>query len=231
MAPHLEDPARRDAAARTRRPRATRPAGPRVHLSSPRARARITLRTGEHMNPTFRGAALLAAIALAACSSGKDAKSDTASTAAAMGVTPRDSAAAVAATDASTNGSIATAGGMVDPNNATKEQLASLPGMNAAAADKLIAGRPYADMTAVDKALGSQVGDKKALYAKLWKPIDLNKASKDEIKLIPGVGDKMAHEFEEYRPWTSIDQFRREIGKYVDKAEVARLEQYVSIPR
>jgi hypothetical protein len=41
----------------------------------------------------------------------------------------------------------------------------------------------------------------------------------------------MAHEFEEYRPWTSVEQFRREIGKYVDKAEVARLEQYVSIPK
>jgi hypothetical protein len=39
----------------------------------------------------------------------------------------------------------------------------------------------------------------------------------------------MRHEFEEYRPWKSIEQFRREIGKYVDKDEVARLEKYVSI--
>ncbi|MEP6551033.1 MAG: hypothetical protein ABJB95_07610 [Gemmatimonadales bacterium] len=34
---------------------------------------------------------------------------------------------------------------------------------------------------------------------------------------------------EQYRPYTSIEQFRREIGKYVDKAEVARLEQYIVI--
>jgi DNA uptake protein ComE-like DNA-binding protein len=183
------------------------------------------------MKPTVRCAAVITAVTIAACSSGKEAKSDTATTATAVGVTPRDSAAAVVSTDAATTGSIATNGAMLDPNSATKEQLATLPGMNAAAADKLIAGRPYADMTAVDKAIGSQVSDRKALYAKLWKPIDLNKASKDEIKLIPGVGDRMAHEFEEYRPYTSIDQFRREIGKYVDKAEVARLEQYVSIPK
>jgi hypothetical protein len=39
----------------------------------------------------------------------------------------------------------------------------------------------------------------------------------------------MAHEFEEYRPYSSIEQFRREIGKYVDEAEVARLEQYVTL--
>ena len=28
---------------------------------------------------------------------------------------------------------------------------------------------------------------------------------------------------------TAIEQFRREIGKYVDEAEVARLERYVTI--
>jgi DNA uptake protein ComE-like DNA-binding protein len=183
------------------------------------------------MNTTRHYTILVAAIALAACGTKKDAAPDSTATAAAVGVTPRDSAAAVIATDGATAGSIATSGGMLDPNSATKEQLTTLPGMNTAAADKLIAGRPYSDMTAVDKAIGSTVPDKKALYARLWKPIDLNKASKDEIKLIPGVGDRMAHEFEEYRPYTSIDQFRREIGKYVDKAEVARLEQYVSIPK
>jgi len=48
--------------------------------------------------------------------------------------------------------------------------------------------------------------------------------------LIPGLSDRMAHEFEEYRPYTSLEQFRREIGKYVPAAEVARLEQYVFVP-
>jgi DNA uptake protein ComE-like DNA-binding protein len=183
------------------------------------------------MSSTFRSAAAVAVFALAACAGGKDATTDSAAGAAAVGVTPRDSAATVQTTDAATAGSIATAGGMLDPNAATKEQLASVPGMNTHAADALVAARPFADMRAVDKALGSHVTDRKAIYTRIWKPIDLNKATKDEMKLIPGVGDRMAHEFEEYRPWTSIEQFRREIGKYVDKDEVARLEQYVSIPK
>jgi DNA uptake protein ComE-like DNA-binding protein len=63
----------------------------------------------------------------------------------------------------------------------------------------------------------------------MWKPIDLNTASDEEILLIPGVGPRMQHEFEEYRPYNSIERFRREIGKYVDSAEVARLERYVTI--
>ena len=48
--------------------------------------------------------------------------------------------------------------------------------------------------------------------------------------MIPGMSDRMVHEFEEYRPYTSMEQFRREIGKYVDEDEVARLEQYVFSP-
>ena len=61
------------------------------------------------------------------------------------------------------------------------------------------------------------------------KPININTATDAEILRIPGVGPRMLREFKEYRPYTSIEQFRREIGKYVDKAEVARLEKYIVI--
>jgi DNA uptake protein ComE-like DNA-binding protein len=60
-------------------------------------------------------------------------------------------------------------------------------------------------------------------------PININTATDAEILKIPGVGPRMLREFKEYRPFTSIEQFRREIGKYVDKAEVARLEKYIVI--
>ena len=40
----------------------------------------------------------------------------------------------------------------------------------------------------------------------------------------------MVHEFEEYRPYVSIQQFRREIGKYVDPAQVAEYEKYIYVP-
>jgi DNA uptake protein ComE-like DNA-binding protein len=69
--------------------------------------------------------------------------------------------------------------------------------------------------------------------------LDPNTAGADQIAAIPGLtpelaqavvrGPRMRHEFEEYRPYTSLEQFRREIGKYVDETEVARLEKYVAI--
>ena len=60
-------------------------------------------------------------------------------------------------------------------------------------------------------------------------PVNINTATDAQILAIPGMGPRMLREFKEYRPYTSIEQFRREIGKYVDKAEVARLEQYITI--
>ena len=40
---------------------------------------------------------------------------------------------------------------------------------------------------------------------------------------------KMVHEFLEYRPYENMAEFDREIGKYVDEAEVARLRSYVTL--
>ena len=119
----------------------------------------------------------------------------------------------------------------LDPNTVSQQQLLTLPGMDSAAAQALVNGRSYDNMIAVDRALASHLSEteRDSLYTRVWKPIDLNSASAEEIMLIPGVGDRMRREFEEYRPYTSMEQFRREIGKYVDDAEVARLERYVAI--
>ena len=173
---------------------------------------------------TSRMLAAAVALTLGACAGGDDRAGDTA--AAATGDTLG------ARSDTLTTTTSTATGALLDPNSATAEQLQAVPGMTPAAAQALVAGRPYGDMVAVDRALAQQLPDtaaRKALYAHVWKPIDLNSAKAEEILLIPGVGNKMKHEFEEYRPYRDMAQFRREIGKYVDSTEVARLERYVSI--
>jgi DNA uptake protein ComE-like DNA-binding protein len=122
--------------------------------------------------------------------------------------------------------------GILEANLATKEQLLPLPHMTPQLADAIIAGRPYSDMLALDKVVAAKLNEaaKKELYAKLFLPINLNKTTRPEILLVPGVGPQMAHEFEEYRPYDGMARFRREIAKYVNAAELARLEQYVFVP-
>ena len=122
---------------------------------------------------------------------------------------------------------------LADPNVATEAQLAAVPGLRAEVAKALIAARPFTDAVAFDKFLTAQKVDReqaKALYAHLFIHLDLDTATREEILLVPGIGPRMAHEFEEYRPYRGgLPQFRKEIGKYVDAQEVARLEQYVFV--
>jgi DNA uptake protein ComE-like DNA-binding protein len=127
---------------------------------------------------------------------------------------------------------LGTPSGLLDPNTASEADLAKLPHFNDSMAQALVAKRPFLAMTQLNDHLKeSRNADQlKDIYAKLFLHLNLNTASDTEIQMIPGVGRKMAHEFEEYRPYKSFTQFRKEIGKYVDEKEVARLQQYVFIP-
>mgnify|MGYP006093711067 CR=1 FL=1 len=61
--------------------------------------------------------------------------------------------------------------------------------------------------------------------------VNLNTASKEQIQAgVPGIGDKMVHEFEEYRPYVSIAQFRKNMSKYVDAPTIAEYERHVFVP-
>ena len=120
---------------------------------------------------------------------------------------------------------------IVDANLVTEADLAKLPHMTTALAKAVVAKRPFKTVKDLDAALGSLTKEQRTeLYGKLFVPINLNTATDEEILLIPGIGNRMLHEFKEYRPYSALAQFHREIGKYVDDKELARLEQYVFVP-
>ena len=122
---------------------------------------------------------------------------------------------------------------IVDANTITEADLAKLPGMTPALAKNLVAKRPFLSITTLDQFLtGAGLSREQitALYGRIFINVNLNSASRDEILLIPGVGNRMLREFLEYRPYAALAVFHREIDKYVDDAELARLEQYVFVP-
>ncbi len=122
--------------------------------------------------------------------------------------------------------------GVLNPNLASADEMAALPHMNAEIASAIVEHRPHLTMLPLNEMLSQHlsVDQRGELYEKLFVPINLNAASEEEILLVPGVGSRMAHEFDEYRPYRAIEQFRREMGKYVDDAEVAAFEQFVFVP-
>ena len=61
--------------------------------------------------------------------------------------------------------------------------------------------------------------------------LNLNTVTEDQLlSTIPDFSARMVREFMEYRPYISIQQFRKEIGKYVNAEQVATYEQYVYVP-
>jgi DNA uptake protein ComE-like DNA-binding protein len=130
-------------------------------------------------------------------------------------------------------GTAQVAKGLLDPNIATEQELATVTGITPEIAKAIAGKKPFLSATEFDAFLASQglsPEQRTEVYRKAFVHINLNTASAQEIMLIPGAGKRMAHEFEEYRPWKSWAQFDKEIGKYVNKAEVERLKSYTFIP-
>gem|GEM_PF-3446292 len=129
----------------------------------------------------------------------------------------------------------------VDPNAADADTLQQLPGVTKDVADKIVAARPFADAAAFETALAGMVAPELAAVAAqfvgpdapavaMWPKYDLNTAGEDQLKVLPGSGEKMLDEFMEYRPYTTVAQFRGEIGKYISPEDVAKLEAYLYVP-
>jgi DNA uptake protein ComE-like DNA-binding protein len=121
--------------------------------------------------------------------------------------------------------------GLVNPNLATAEEIGAVDGFNNDAVHAIMEGRPFLKMSELHTAISAHIAEDAfaQVYAGLWLPIDLNDVTDEEILLIPNVGARMLHEFREYAPFEALSVFHREIDKYVDDDELARLEQYVYV--
>lgn len=122
--------------------------------------------------------------------------------------------------------------GLLNPDLASEKELLALPHMNAAIVKGILERRPFLTMNDFNSFLAQSLKKEQldAVYDRIFVQINLNTATDDEILMIPGMGKRMLHEFKEYRPYKTLAQFRKEIGKYVDQKVVGLLEQYVFVP-
>ena len=121
---------------------------------------------------------------------------------------------------------------IVDANAATEQQLSAIPQLTPALVKSILDRRPFPSITEFDALLAQTLSQEQrtAVYGRLFVHLNLNTATREQILLIPNAGPRMVREFQEYRPYKALAQFHREIGKYVDDTELARLEQYVFVP-
>ena len=120
----------------------------------------------------------------------------------------------------------------INLNTATPAEILLVPNAGQRMVREFQEYRPWTSFAQFDREISKYVGqeatDKLKQY--VFISVKLNTATDEEILTIPGAGARMVREFKEYRPWTTKAQFDREIGKYVDAKEVARLWRYVVIP-
>jgi len=116
-------------------------------------------------------------------------------------------------------------------NTCTREEILMIPNAGNRMVREFFEYRPYDHLARWHREIDKYVDDTELarLEQYVFVPVELNAATDQDILTIPGVGPRMLREFKEYRPWKTIEQFRREIGKYVNAKEVARLERYVTI--
>ncbi len=136
---------------------------------------------------------------------------------------------------------------LINLNTATAAQLEKLPGIEAASAKKIIAGRPYKSIDDLTKAgipaanikkfkSLVTVSTKKTRY-KVAKPIttdstteqlDLNSAKESELEDVPGIGAVYAKKIIAGRPYKSIEDLTK---AGIPAATVEKIRSLVTIGR
>jgi hypothetical protein len=123
----------------------------------------------------------------------------------------------------------------VDLNRGTDAEIMMVPGMTTATQNAIKAGRPWANLETFRTALGNvSAAEVARLEQYFFIPIDLNRFTNGIMDTFASIGvgtSQWKREFGEYRPWTSMAQFDREIGKYLRgrPEELQRLKRYVII--
>ena len=124
----------------------------------------------------------------------------------------------------------------VDLNRGTDAELLLVPGVDAKTLAAIKSGRPYKTLeqfrAVATKATNAAEAQRLEQY--FFIPVDLNTFTDPIMDTFASIGvgtRQWKHEFAEYRPWTSMEQFDRNIGKYVRgrPSELQRLKRYVII--
>jgi competence protein ComEA len=132
----------------------------------------------------------------------------------------------------------------IDLNSATAKELEELPGVGAATAEKIIAGRPYTSVRGLEKAgvaakeierleplvTAAKVSETSPRVTKDSKPadrkVDLNTASTKELEELPGIGEVAAKKIVAGRPYKSVADLEK---TGISAKEIGKLEPLVSV--
>jgi len=119
----------------------------------------------------------------------------------------------------------------VNLNTATREEIVLIPGAGTRMAREFAEYRPWKNWAQFDREIGKYVGqeatDKLKQY--VFIPMNVNTASDDDLRTIPGLTPALLGSIKQGRPWTSKEQFEQQIGKASTPKEASRLWRFFVI--
>jgi DNA uptake protein ComE-like DNA-binding protein len=119
----------------------------------------------------------------------------------------------------------------VNLNTGTREEIVLIPGAGTRMAREFAEYRPWKNWAQFDREIGKYVGqeatDKLKQY--VFIPMNVNTASDEDLRTIPGLTPALLGSIKQGRPWTSKEQFEQQIGKASNPKEAARLSRFFVI--
>ena len=121
---------------------------------------------------------------------------------------------------------------VIDPNVAQERELLAVAGLSPELVKAIVKARPFMAMAEFEAFLGRVLerDPRHTIYLRLFVPINVNIATDEEWRLVPGIGAHMLADFKANRPFPSLAAFAQEVGKYLPPKEAADLIQYVFVP-
>ena len=119
----------------------------------------------------------------------------------------------------------------IDLNTATKEEIMLIPGAGKKMAHEFKEYRPWKSWAQFDKEIGKYVGDKETarLAQYCFIPLNVNKATDEELATIPSLTKPTTEQITKARPWKSMEDLKRELTKSAGEKEATRIGRFFMV--
>jgi len=120
----------------------------------------------------------------------------------------------------------------INVNATTDEELRLVPGMGAHLLVDFRENRPFGSLASLSQEIGKYLPPKDAarLAQYVFVPLDVNTASDDDLRTIPGMTPKLLAAIKQHRPYQDLGAFTKAIRKVVSAKETSRISTFVRTP-
>jgi DNA uptake protein ComE-like DNA-binding protein len=119
----------------------------------------------------------------------------------------------------------------INLNTATKEEIMLIPGAGKKMSHEFAEYRPWTSWAQFRKEIGKYVGEKETarLAQYCFIPMNVNKASDEDLATIPGLSKQTIEQVGKGKPWKKLEDFQKELAKTAGEKEAKRIARFLVV--